>query len=247
MRRSPDCARNSRDAARRRFDRCDRRRPRYAGRHSPEHKLSGVELILTRLHSGGKFDNETYAFSGGLHGVGVSVVNALSTGSEVEVRRDGAVHHQRYESGAPVTKLKVIDAVGKRNTGTRVHFLPDPSYFDTNKVALAPLKHLLRAKAVLFRGARHSDGRTRRQSGNRGVVVRGRTRGLSAARAQRRRDDTGPTVSAMARRAIARRSTGRWCGSPTAANSSPKATSISFRHRSAARTSTGCAAVSPTH
>ncbi len=120
----------------------------------PEHKLSGVELILTRLHSGGKFDNETYAFSGGLHGVGVSVVNALSTWLEVEIRRDGAVHHQRYESGAPVTKLKVIDAVGKRNTGTRVHFLPDPSYFDTNKVALAPLKHLLRAKAVLCPGLR---------------------------------------------------------------------------------------------
>ena len=102
----------------------------------PEHKLSGVELILTRLHSGGKFDNETYAFSGGLHGVGVSVVNALSSWLEVEVRRDGAVHHQRYENGALVTKLKVIDAVGKRNTGTRVHFLPDPSYLDRKSTRL---------------------------------------------------------------------------------------------------------------
>ena len=120
----------------------------------PEYKLSGVELILTRLHSGGKFDNETYAFSGGLHGVGVSVVNALSSWLEVEVRRDGAVHHQRYENGAPVTKLKVIDAVGKRNTGTRVHFLPDPSYFDTSQVAVGRLKHLLRAKAVLCPGLR---------------------------------------------------------------------------------------------
>ena len=73
---------------------------------------------------------------------------------EVEVRRDGSVHHQRYENGAPVTKLKVIDAVGKRNTGTRVHFLPDPSYFDTSKVAVGPLKHLLRAKAVLCPGLR---------------------------------------------------------------------------------------------
>jgi topoisomerase IV subunit B len=122
----------------------------------PEYKLSGVELILTRLHSGGKFDNETYAFSGGLHGVGVSVVNALSSWLEVEVRRDGAVHHQRYENGAPVTKLKVIDAVGKRNTGTRVHFLPDPSYFDTSQVAVGRLKHLLRAKAVLCPGLRVS-------------------------------------------------------------------------------------------
>jgi topoisomerase-4 subunit B len=122
----------------------------------PEHNLSGVELILTKLHSGGKFDNTTYAFSGGLHGVGVSVVNALSSWLEVEVRRDGAVHHQRYEHGAPVTKLKVIDSVGKRNTGTRVRFLPDPQYFDTTQIAVARLKHLLRAKAVLCPGLRVS-------------------------------------------------------------------------------------------
>ena len=122
----------------------------------PEHNLSGVELILTKLHSGGKFDNTTYAFSGGLHGVGVSVVNALSSWLEVEVRRDGAVHHQRYEHGAPVTKLKVIDSVGKRNTGTRVRFLPDPKYFDTTQIAVARLKHLLRAKAVLCPGLRVS-------------------------------------------------------------------------------------------
>ncbi len=122
----------------------------------PDYKLPGVELILTRLHSGGKFDNDTYAFSGGLHGVGVSVVNALSAWLEVEVRRDGAVHHQRYEHGAPVTKLKIIDSVGKRNTGTRVRFLPDPSYFDTTQIALSRLKHLLRAKAVLCPGLRVS-------------------------------------------------------------------------------------------
>ena len=122
----------------------------------PEFKVSGVELILTRLHSGGKFDNNTYAFSGGLHGVGVSVVNALSTWLEVEVRRDGGVYHQRYENGAPVTKLKVIDNVGKRNTGTRVRFLPDPSYFDTTQIALGRLKHLLRAKAVLCPGLKVS-------------------------------------------------------------------------------------------
>ena len=122
----------------------------------PEFKLSGVELILTRLHSGGKFDNNTYAFSGGLHGVGVSVVNALSSWLEVEVRRDGSVHHQRYEHGDPASKLKVIDSVGKRNTGTRVHFLPDPKYFDTVQIAVPRLKHLLRAKAVLCPGLRVS-------------------------------------------------------------------------------------------
>jgi topoisomerase-4 subunit B len=122
----------------------------------PEHKLTGVELILTRLHSGGKFDNETYTYSGGLHGVGVSVVNALSTWLEVEVKRDGSVYHQRYEHGAPKTKLKVIDSVGKRNTGTRVRFLPDPKYFDTTKVAVDRLRHLLRAKAVLCSGLRVS-------------------------------------------------------------------------------------------
>jgi topoisomerase-4 subunit B len=122
----------------------------------PEHKLTGVELILTRLHSGGKFDNETYTFSGGLHGVGVSVVNALSTWLEVEVKRDGSVYHQRYEHGAPKTKLKIVDTVGKRNTGTRVRFQPDEKYFDTTKIAVDRLRHLLRAKAVLCPGLRVS-------------------------------------------------------------------------------------------
>ena len=84
----------------------------------PEHKISGVELILTRLHAGGKFDNENYSFSGGLHGVGVSVVNALSDWLEVEVKRDGNLYRQRYVRGEPVTKLEKVDTVGKRNTGT---------------------------------------------------------------------------------------------------------------------------------
>ena len=82
----------------------------------PEHKISGVELILTRLHAGGKFDNQSYSFSGGLHGVGVSVVNALSQWLEVEVKRDGKLYRQRYEKGAAQTRLEVIDTVGKRNT-----------------------------------------------------------------------------------------------------------------------------------
>ena len=118
----------------------------------PEHGLTGVELILTKLHAGAKFDDESYAFSGGLHGVGVSVVNALSSWLEVEVKRDGQVHRQRYENGDPVTALQVIDAVGKRNTGTCVHFLPGPAFFDSPNIAHAKLEHLLRAKAVLCPG-----------------------------------------------------------------------------------------------
>ena len=79
----------------------------------PEHKVSGVELILTRLHAGGKFDNENYSFSGGLHGVGVSVVNALSDWLEVEIKRDGNLYRQRYEHGEPVSVLELVDTVGK--------------------------------------------------------------------------------------------------------------------------------------
>jgi len=122
----------------------------------PEHKISGVELILTRLHSGGKFDQENYNFSGGLHGVGVSVVNALSEWLVVEIRRDGKLYRQRYTKGKPKDKLQPIDSVGKRNTGTTVRFLPEASYFDTPNIAPARLRHLLRAKAVLCPGLRVS-------------------------------------------------------------------------------------------
>ncbi len=118
----------------------------------PQHRLTGVELILTKLHAGGKFDHDNYRFAGGLHGVGVSVVNALSRWLVVEVKQDGAVHRQRFEAGAPVTRLEVVDSVGKRNTGTRVHFLPDAGYFDSPRVARSPLEHLLKAKAVLCPG-----------------------------------------------------------------------------------------------
>ena len=120
----------------------------------PRFKVTGVELILTRLHAGGKFDKGTYNFSGGLHGVGVSVVNALSDWLEVEIKRDGNVYRQRYERGKPTTRLEVVDTVGKRNTGTRVHFLPEAGYFDSPKVTVSRLKHLLRAKAVLCPGLR---------------------------------------------------------------------------------------------
>ncbi|MFV2090947.1 MAG: DNA topoisomerase IV subunit B, partial [Pseudomonadales bacterium] len=121
-----------------------------------KYKISGVELILTRLHSGAKFDNENYSFSGGLHGVGVSVVNALSEKLEVEVKRDGKLYRQTYRKGKPTSKLKEVDTVGKRNTGTRVWFLPEASYFDSAKISVVRLKHLLRAKAVLCPGLRVS-------------------------------------------------------------------------------------------
>ena len=118
----------------------------------PEHGVPGVELILTRLHAGGKFDDKNYTFSGGLHGVGVSVVNALAKWLVVEVKRDGALHRQRFEGGEAASKLEVVDSVGKRNTGTCVHFLPDPQYFDSANISVSRLKHLLRAKAVLCPG-----------------------------------------------------------------------------------------------
>ena len=118
----------------------------------PQHKLTGVELILTKLHAGGKFDHANYGFAGGLHGVGVSVVNALSTWLLVEVKRGGAVHRQRFVGGEPDTPLEVVDSVGKRNTGTCIRFMPNPEYFDSVRIADAKLRHLLRAKAVLCPG-----------------------------------------------------------------------------------------------
>ena len=117
-------------------------------------KLSGVELILTRLHSGAKFNSDNYKFSGGLHGVGVSVVNALSETFEVFIKRDGKLHHMSFKGGKKHGKLTVKDKVGKRNTGTMIHFKPDASYFDSPKFSVSRLKHLLRAKAVLCPGLR---------------------------------------------------------------------------------------------
>ncbi|WP_372741125.1 DNA topoisomerase IV subunit B [Neptunomonas sp.] len=118
----------------------------------PEEGVSGVELILTRLHAGGKFNNENYNYSGGLHGVGVSVVNALSKLLEVQIKRDGQVYKIVFADGNKVSDLEVIDTCGKRNTGTTVRFLADPQYFDTPKYSVNHLKHNLRAKAVLCPG-----------------------------------------------------------------------------------------------
>ena len=122
----------------------------------PEEGIRGVELILTRLHAGGKFSGKNYTFSGGLHGVGVSVVNALSTRLEVKIRRDGIEHQMDYRDGLAATPLHQIGTVGRRNTGTKLRFWPDPKYFDSPKFNLRHIRHLLRAKAVLCPGLRVS-------------------------------------------------------------------------------------------
>ncbi|GGK65351.1 DNA topoisomerase IV subunit B [Amphritea balenae] len=120
----------------------------------PEEGVSGVELILTRLHAGGKFSNDNYNYSGGLHGVGVSVVNALSKLLEVTIRRGGNVYRMTYADGEKVSELEIVDSCGQRNTGTEVRFLADGQYFDTPKYHVTKLKHMLRAKAVLCSGLR---------------------------------------------------------------------------------------------
>ncbi|TCK04954.1 DNA topoisomerase IV subunit B [Marinobacterium mangrovicola] len=120
----------------------------------PEEGVSGVELILTRLHAGGKFNNDNYTYSGGLHGVGVSVVNALSKLLNLEIKRDGQVYKIGFADGEKVSDLEVVDTCGKRNTGTTLRFLPDPKYFDSPKFSVSRLKHNLRAKAVLCPGLR---------------------------------------------------------------------------------------------
>jgi topoisomerase-4 subunit B len=118
----------------------------------PEEGVSGVELIFCKLHAGGKFSNKNYQFSGGLHGVGISVVNALSTRVDVSVRRDSKVYEMAFEHGYKVEELRETGTVGKRNTGTRVKFWPDPKYFDSAKFSARRLVHLLKAKAVLCPG-----------------------------------------------------------------------------------------------
>ena len=118
----------------------------------PEEGVPAVELILCRLHAGGKFSNKNYQFSGGLHGVGISVVNALSTRVEVTVKRGGEVYDMAFENGDKVQDLVVTGTVGRRNTGTRVHFWPDSHFFDTPKFSVSRLSHLLKAKAVLCPG-----------------------------------------------------------------------------------------------
>lgn len=120
----------------------------------PEQGIPGVEVILTQLHAGGKFSNKNYQFSGGLHGVGVSVVNALSEKLLVEIRRGGGVYAMEFAGGDKLSELQQTGNIGKANTGTSVHFWPDAKYFDSAKVSVSRLKHNLRAKAVLCPGLR---------------------------------------------------------------------------------------------
>ena len=120
----------------------------------PEQKKPGVEVILSTLHAGGKFSDKNYQFSGGLHGVGVSVVNALSTRLDITIRRDGNVYSMAFENGDKVEELAISGQCGKRNTGTGIRFVPDPVFFDSPNFAMAKLTHALRAKAVLCPGLR---------------------------------------------------------------------------------------------
>ena len=118
----------------------------------PEEKISGVELILTRLHAGAKFSDKNYRFAGGLHGVGVSVVNALSKNLEIWIKRGGQEYNMAFAGGEKKSELEVVGSVGKRNSGTAIRFWPDPRYFDSAKISVPRLKHALRAKAVLCPG-----------------------------------------------------------------------------------------------
>ena len=118
----------------------------------PTEGVSGVEVILTKLHAGGKFSNKNYEFAGGLHGVGISVVNALSERVDIQVKRNGEVYKIAFENGAKVEELEVIGTCGRRTTGTTVHFKPNPKYFDSKNFSVSRLRHLLRVKAVLCSG-----------------------------------------------------------------------------------------------
>ncbi len=118
----------------------------------PAENIPGVELILTRLHAGGKFSDRNYEFAGGLHGVGVSVVNALSRNLEVWVKRGGKEYNMSFRGGEPASALEVVGKVGKQNTGTTIRFWPDPQYFDSDRFSVPRLTHMLRAKAVLCPG-----------------------------------------------------------------------------------------------
>ena len=178
----------------------------------PEQGKPGVEVILCTLHAGGKFSEGSYQFSGGLHGVGVSVVNALSLELEVTVKRDGNVYRMRFANGNKASELEIIDTVARRSTGTTVRFRPDPRYFDTVKFSVSRLTHLLRAKAVLCPGPQHHVHR-RGDRPARGVVLRERPAGLHPRRHRRVPDAAGRAL----RRQLQRQDRGRGLGGAVAA------------------------------
>lgn len=189
----------------------------------PEEGVSGVELILTKLHVGGKFSNKNYQFSGGLHGVGISVVNALSTQVRVRVKRDGNEYQMTFADGFKASELEVVGSVGKRNTGTSVYFSPDPKYFDSPKFSISRLKHVLKAKAVLCPGLLVSF--EDKASGER---WNGTMRMVCAPTWSTRSTNSSacPTSRSVAAwRVTRKRLTGLCCGCPKAATAFRKATS----------------------
>ncbi len=118
----------------------------------PEEKISGVELIMSKLHAGAKFSNKDYSYSGGLHGVGVSVVNALSSKLTILIKRNGHEYQVAFENGHKTEDLSITKRIGKKNTGTSVHFYPNAKYFDTASFSKTAIKTALRSKAILCKG-----------------------------------------------------------------------------------------------
>ena len=207
--------------------------------------VSGVEVILTRLHAGAKFSDKNYRFSGGLHGVGVSVVNALSKKLQVWVRRDGNEYFMWFADGKKKAELKVIGQVGKRNTGTTIRFWPDEKFFDTTEVQRpAPQARHARQGRPLARAA-HALHQRERQGRQRRVVLRRRPQRVPHVRARRRADGSRSAVRRPLQGIESRSRLGRGLADRRTATSSPRATSTSFRRRRAARTSTGSAPASP--
>jgi len=187
--------------------------------------VSGVELILTRLHAGGKFSADSgYKFSGGLHGVGVSVVNALSKHLECWVRRGGKEYNIAFKNGKVHSKLEVVGDVGKSNTGTTVRFWPDTSYFDAPDFALPKLKHVLKAKAVLCPGLRVRFNVEKTGEKEDGCTPEGLSQYLRES-LEVDRMAAGRARSSARSRASRKAWTGRWSCARTAARASRKATS----------------------
>ncbi len=190
----------------------------------PKEKVSGVELILTKLHAGGKFNDKNYKFAGGLHGVGVSVVNALSKKLETWVKRGGKEYHIAFAGGKPTSKLKVVGDVGSRNTGTRVRFWPDASYFDAADFLDPETRSMCsRPRRCCAPGLHVTLGSRRRREGR--VAVLRRPEGIPDRVARAGRVAAAGTVHWAASKASRKPSIGRSRGASMTARASRKATS----------------------